>query len=137
MYGAQDELIKSLREAAAQLQYEKRDLVSSTVALQEKVTTLEKRVKVLEQREQHLLKEKELAMRDLDNHRRAGAGERTSVDVLKAQIAEEHAQNAALIVHNRSLKTQICELETVIETLMQTASPDAARHAAAVLKSFS
>ncbi|OAJ39713.1 hypothetical protein BDEG_23542 [Batrachochytrium dendrobatidis JEL423] len=134
---AQDDLVKSLRDQISQHQHDKRELTSTNQSLMDKTTVLEKRVKVLEQHEQHLIKEKELALRDLENHRRAGAGERTSVDTLRAQIAEERAQNASLIVHNRSLKTQIYELETVIETLMQTAPPDAARQAAAALKGIS
>ncbi|KAI8899477.1 hypothetical protein BC833DRAFT_564046 [Globomyces pollinis-pini] len=100
----------------------------------EEIRSLKNRISILEDTNNKLLKEKDRLIRDLDNHIKANVGERTGIDALKIQFTEQHAQNASLITHFRSLKTQIYELETIIEHLMLSASPDAVAAAKAALK---
>jgi hypothetical protein len=107
------------------------------------ISQLEKRIQTLEESNAKLVKEKERIHRDLDNHLKANLGERSGLDQLKIQFAEQHAQNASLIVHNRysclirSLKTQICELEALIETMLTSCSPEHVVLAKQALKQLS
>ncbi|KAJ3268820.1 hypothetical protein HDV01_002172 [Terramyces sp. JEL0728] len=105
-------------------------------ATNELIHSLQNKIARLEEQNAKLLKERDRLTRDLDNHMKANVGERTNVDHLKAQFTEQHAQNASLIVHNRSLKTQVYELEALIETLLQTAPPDVVTQVRSNLKQF-
>ncbi|KAJ3256461.1 hypothetical protein HK103_005459 [Boothiomyces macroporosus] len=112
------------------------DTELQTEATNELIISLQNRIARLEEQNAKLLKERDRLTRDLDNHIKANVGERTNVDHLKAQFTEQHAQNASLIVHNRSLKTQVYELEALIETLLQTAPPETAQQIRSNLKQF-
>jgi predicted RNase H-like nuclease (RuvC/YqgF family) len=65
------------------------------------IAQLEKKIEFLEDTNLKLSKDKDRLIRDFDNHLKANIGERTGVDQLKLQYAEQHTQNASLIVHNR------------------------------------
>jgi hypothetical protein len=119
------------------------DLVSEIENYKSTIAQLEKRIQFLEESNAKLVKEKERIHRDLDNHLKANLGERSGLDQLKIQFSEQHAQNASLIVHNRypslirSLKTQICELEALVETMLTSCSPEHAVMAKQALKQLS
>ncbi|KAJ3404055.1 hypothetical protein HDU80_003349 [Chytriomyces hyalinus] len=94
------------------------DLQTIVTEQSQRIAELELKLKESERREQVAVKEKAAAVKELELNKKFMASDIKSVDQLKTQLQEEHQTNASLIIFNRSLKTQVAELEGIIEGLL-------------------
>ncbi|KAJ3241331.1 hypothetical protein HDU81_000895 [Chytriomyces hyalinus] len=94
------------------------DLQTMVTEQSQRIAELELKLKESERREQVAVKEKAAAVKELELNKKFMASDIKSVDQLKTQLQEEHQTNASLIIFNRSLKTQVAELEGIIEGLL-------------------
>ncbi|KAI9222876.1 hypothetical protein BC828DRAFT_377288 [Blastocladiella britannica] len=85
-------------------------LKDTKIELTQKVHEVEKKYELL------TVQHKE-ANDDLAKARSHVQAEALQVEALQKKLAEEHKVNAQLVFFNRSLKTQVCELEDVKEDL--------------------
>ncbi|KAJ3016149.1 UNVERIFIED_CONTAM: hypothetical protein HDU68_012388 [Siphonaria sp. JEL0065] len=85
----------------------------------QRIAELESKLKETEKREQEAIKQKNTALKELETNKKFLVTDIKSNELLKTQLQEEHQTNASLIIFNRSLKTQVAELEGIIESLLQ------------------
>ncbi|KAI8621239.1 hypothetical protein BC830DRAFT_296105 [Chytriomyces sp. MP71] len=94
------------------------DLAILVTEQAQRIAELESRLRELAQREAQAQKERVAAVKEAELTKKLMATDIKSVDALKTQLQEEHQTNASLIIFNRSLKTQVAELEGIIEGLL-------------------
>ncbi|KAJ3120069.1 hypothetical protein HK100_012955 [Physocladia obscura] len=95
------------------------DLQTTITEQSQRIAELELKLKESEKREAAAVKDKSAAVKELETNKKFMFTDIKSVEQLKAQLHEEHQTNASLIIFNRSLKTQVAELEGMIESLLQ------------------
>ncbi|ORY41344.1 hypothetical protein BCR33DRAFT_852332 [Rhizoclosmatium globosum] len=95
------------------------DLQTLVTEQAQRIAELESKLKESEKREQEAIKHKNNAIKELETNKKFMFTDIKSVELLKTQLQEEHQTNASLIIFNRSLKTQVAELEGIIENLLQ------------------
>jgi predicted RNase H-like nuclease (RuvC/YqgF family) len=77
-------------------------ILSNTVADQAKmIADLEHKVKESERKEASAIREKNMAIKELEQLKKIMSSDFKSVDQLKQQLQEEHRTNASLIIFNR------------------------------------
>ncbi|KAJ3110510.1 hypothetical protein HDU96_006514 [Phlyctochytrium bullatum] len=108
--------------------------LEATIADQAKrIEDLEHQLKEAERREQDAIKDRAQVTKELEQLKKYMATDYKTVEQLKSQLQEEHTTNASLIIFNRSLKTQLAEMEVIIENLMQAKGGTAAQIAQAAM----
>ncbi|KAJ3408713.1 hypothetical protein HDV05_004771 [Chytridiales sp. JEL 0842] len=100
----------------------------------EQIMDLEHKCREAERKEAIAVKEKNSVIKELEQLKKFMVTDNRNVEELKAQLQEEHTVNASLIIFNRSLKTQLYEMEAIIENLVQNGGPAAAAAQAALAK---
>ncbi|KAJ3109650.1 hypothetical protein HDU97_003077 [Phlyctochytrium planicorne] len=108
--------------------------LEATISDQSKrIEDLEHQLKEAERKEQNAVKEKQNVVKELEQLKKYMATDYKTVEQLKTQLQEEHTTNASLIIFNRSLKTQLAEMEVIIDNLMQAKGGTAAQLAQAAM----
>ncbi|KAJ3328978.1 hypothetical protein HDU76_008886 [Blyttiomyces sp. JEL0837] len=120
-------------EKVQKLLSEKSDLQNTITEQSQRISELEYKLKEAERKEALAVKEKVQAVKELEMNKKLTATDFKSVEQLKSQLHEERTTNAGLIIFNRSLKTQVAELEVIIEGLMQTKNGQGVQSAQAAL----
>ncbi|KAJ3063384.1 hypothetical protein HDU98_000809 [Podochytrium sp. JEL0797] len=95
------------------------DLQTLVTEQSQRIAELESKLKESEQRATDAVRLKLAAVKELETNKKFMHTDLKSVELLKTQVQDEHQTNASLIIFNRSLKTQVAELEGYIETLLQ------------------
>ncbi|KAJ3211162.1 hypothetical protein HDU82_006582 [Entophlyctis luteolus] len=113
------DLTSELAEQTKRHESHNTDLQSLVTEQSQRIAELEAKLKESERKEAAAIKEKLAAVKELEANKKFMFTDLKSGEQLKAQLQEEHQTNASLIIFNRSLKTQVAELEGIIETLMQ------------------